>query len=117
MLIDLNAIFAFSPVPHIVLDRDLRIIWMNDAYLSMTDRGRSALIGRILTEEFPAPDGSIADRMLRGSFQRVFQSGTIDHLPFIPYAIRGADGHSEDRYWTCTHTPLLDVKLNTSCRT
>ena len=110
MLIDLDAIYAASASPHVLLDRDLRIIWANDAYLKVTARSRDALIGRILTDEFPAPDGSVSDRMLQASFQRVFQSGVIDHLPLIPYPIRAADGRSEDRYWSATHTPLLDAQ-------
>ncbi|GLS87095.1 ATPase [Cypionkella aquatica] len=108
MLIDLDAIYAASPSPHVLLDRDLRIVWANDAYLAVTDRSRERLIGRIMTEEFPAPPDSIADRMLRGSFQRVLDSGKADHLPLIPYPIVAADGTETARYWSATHTPVLD---------
>ena len=92
MLIDLDAIFASSPSPHVLLDRDLRMIWANDAYLAVTGRARDQVIGRIMTEEFPAPPESVADRMLKASFKRVFQLGVTDHLPLIPYPITAPDG-------------------------
>ena len=110
MLIDLDAIFASSPSPHVLLDGDLRMIWANDAYLAVTGRTRDQLIGRIMTEEFPAAPDSIADRMLKASFKRVFDSGVTDHLPLIPYPITSADGTTHSRYWSATHTPLKDTK-------
>ena len=110
MLIDLNALFASSPSPHVLLDRDLRMIWANDAYLAVTGRSRDQLIGRILTEAFPAPPDSMADRMLRASLRRVFDSGAADHLPLIPYPITAPDGTAESRYWSATHTPLIDAQ-------
>lgn len=110
MLIDLDAIFASSPSPHVLVDRDLRMIWANDAYLAVTGRTRSQVIGRIMTEEFPAPPDSIADRMLKSSFKKVFENAVTDHLPLIPYPIVGADGKPESRYWSATHTPLMDAQ-------
>ncbi len=108
MLIDLDAIFASSPSPHVLINRELRMIWANDAYLAVTGRSRAQLIGKIMTEEFPAPPDSVADRMLRASFRRVFDNGVTDHLPLIPYPIVAPDGTSHSRYWSATHTPLKD---------
>ncbi|OYU37759.1 MAG: hybrid sensor histidine kinase/response regulator [Pseudorhodobacter sp. PARRP1] len=110
MLIDLDAIFASSPSPHVLVDRDLRMIWANDAYLAVTGRTRAQIIGRIMTEEFPAPPDSVADRMLKASFKRVFETAVTDHLPLIPYPIVAADGTPQARYWSATHTPLLDAQ-------
>lgn len=108
MNIDLDAIFANAPSPYILLDPDLRMVWANNAYLEVTGRSRESIIGRLLTEEFPAPSDSISDEMLRGSFRRVLTNREADHLPLIPYPIEAADGNFVERFWSATHTPILD---------
>lgn len=108
MNIDLDAIFANAPSPYILLDPDLRMVWANNAYLEATGRTRESIIGRLLTEEFPAPPDSISDEMLRGSFRRVLATGKADHLPLIPYPIQAPDGQFVERYWSATHTPIPD---------
>ncbi|MCX7560573.1 response regulator [Sulfitobacter sp. F26204] len=108
MRINLDALFAAAPSPYVLLDPELRIVWANDAYLAVTNRERDALIGRLLTEEFPAPADSVPDKMLRGSFRRVFATGNADHLPLIPYPIETSQGKFEDRFWSITQNPIHD---------
>mgnify|MGYP003117483063 FL=1 len=108
MNIDLDAIFANAPSPYILLDPDLRMVWANNAYLDVTGRTRESIIGRLITEEFPAQPDSVSDKMLRGSFKRVLANGKPDHLPLIPYPIKAADGHLVERFWSATHTPILN---------
>ncbi|MGJ8547658.1 MAG: PAS domain-containing protein [Sulfitobacter sp.] len=108
MTIDLDAIFANAPSPYILLDPDLRMVWANNAYLDVTGRSRESIIGRLLTEEFPAQPDSVSDEMLRGSFRRVLANRRADHLPLIPYPIEAADGNFSERFWSATHTPILD---------
>lgn len=110
MQIDLNALFAKAPSPYVLLDLDLRIIWANDAYLDATGRSRGSVIGRLMTEEFPAPADSVSDKMLRGSFRQVLATGQPDHLPLFPYPIKAEDGRVDVRYWSATHTPILDAE-------
>ncbi|PLS22509.1 hybrid sensor histidine kinase/response regulator [Neptunicoccus cionae] len=107
MQINLDAIFASALSPYVLVDTDLRMVWANEAYLRVTGRTRDRLIGRRMTDEFPAPEDSVSDKMLRGSFRKVFETGEPDHLPLIPYPIENADGTVEDRYWSATHTPIL----------
>ncbi|MBR9865364.1 MAG: PAS domain-containing protein, partial [Rhodobacteraceae bacterium] len=107
MQINLDAIFASALSPYVLVDTDLRMVWANDAYLKVTGRTRDRLIGRRMTDEFPAPQDSVSDKMLRGSFRKVFETGEPDHLPLIPYPIENADGTVEDRYWSASHTPIL----------
>lgn len=107
MRIDLDTIFASAPSPYVLLDPDLRMVWANEAYLAVTGRERDQLIGRIITEEFPASPDSVSDQMLRGSFRRVLDTGRTDHLPLIPYPIE-TDGNLIERFWSATHTPILD---------
>tara|TARA_R110002049_G_scaffold29972_1_gene101855 strand:- start:24721 stop:27603 length:2883 start_codon:yes stop_codon:yes gene_type:complete len=108
MNIDLEAVFANAPSPYILLDADLRMLWANKAYLEVTGRSRESIIGRLMTEEFPAPSDSVSDEMLRGSFRRVLMNGKADHLPLIPYPIKAADGQFVERFWSATHTPVLN---------
>ena len=100
------------PTPFILLDHELRVVWANPAYLKTTGRQADKLIGRLLTEEFPSDPDSESERMLQGSFDRVFRNRVADHLPLIPYPIAGPDGQVRERYWSATHTPILDSKGN-----
>lgn len=106
MSFDFEKLFQAAPSPFVLLDRDLRMVWTNEAYRNVTGRTRESLIGRVMTEEFPSDPDSVHGRMLRASFKRVFASGATDHLPLIPYPIAGADGEIEERYWSATHTPI-----------
>ncbi|MBZ4689613.1 MAG: Sensor protein [Cereibacter sp.] len=108
MLIALDKIFSDDPSPYVLLDRDLRITWANAAYLSTTGRSAESILGRIMTEAFPAPPESVPDQMLRMSLRRVLETGHTDHLPLIPYPIIAPDGSAIDRYWSATHTPIMD---------
>ncbi|WP_376870489.1 PAS domain-containing protein [Albirhodobacter sp. R86504] len=108
MKIDIDTLFARVPSAYVLLDPELRIVWVNDAYLKTVGRARETLIGRFLLEEFPADEDTVSDQMLRASFNRVLTTAQTDHLPLIPYPIRDQDGNLEDRFWSATHTPLLD---------
>jgi PAS domain S-box-containing protein len=110
MLIDLDTLFASAPSPHVLLDRDFRMVWANDAYLQVTARTRENLIGRLMFEEFPAPAGSVSAQMLGGSLRKVLETGKVDHLTLIPYPIAQPDNRVEERFWSATHTPILDAQ-------
>ncbi|MGK6312170.1 PAS domain-containing protein [Neorhizobium sp. DT-125] len=106
--IDLEQLFNLSPNPYVILDRDLRLIGMNDAYLAVTARSREELLGRNMFDAFPSDPDSVSGRLLRQSFAKVLSTGEVDHLSLIPYPISGPDGELEDRYWSATHTPIKD---------
>ena len=101
-------ILEAAPSPFMLLDHQLRIVWANAAYLETTGRSAEKLFGRLLFDEFPAAD-SDSGQMLKASFDRVFRNGVADHLPVIPYPITGPDGEVQNRYWSATHTPILDA--------
>ncbi len=109
MRIDIDALFAASPSPYVLLDCELRIVWANAAYLETTGRAREALIGVRMTDAFPAPAESQSEQMLQASFRKVIATARQDYLPWIPYPIETADGQTEDRYWSATHTPIADA--------
>lgn len=112
--IDFEAIFENAPNPYMVLDRDLRYVAVNAAYLEVTASRREDLIGRGLFESFPNDPNdpqNVPARMLRQSLERVLSSGQRDHLAYIPYRVPKRVGDrvvEEDRYWSATHTPILD---------
>src|SRR5688500_5324368 len=112
--LDFQAIFDASPNPYMVLDRELRYVAANTAYLQVTASRVEDLVGRHLFDVFPNdpenPDNQNA-RRLRESLRRVLASRAPDVLAFIPYRVPAArDGGVivEERLWSATHTPILD---------
>src|ERR1700756_770435 len=83
--LDFAGLFQTLPSPHMVLDRGLNYVEANDAYCAVTERAREELIGRNLFDMFPN-DGPSGER-LRGSLERVLQTGRPDTLALIPYPI------------------------------
>ncbi|WP_168220299.1 PAS domain-containing protein [Azospirillum thermophilum] len=110
--IDFEAVIEASPNPYMLLDRELRCVWANTAYLRATGRELTSLFGHTIFDAFPPgshdPDGA-SEALLRASLNRVLQTGRPDALALIRYAIPAAgDAVFEDRYWSATHTPILD---------
>lgn len=111
---DFQQIYEHVPVPLMVVDRQLRYVAANRAYLEVTASTFEALAGRCLFEVFPDDPGDPNRRgaeMLRKSLERVLATGEADTLALIPYRVpqRTAQGTQlVDRYWSATHTPLRD---------
>ncbi|KHL26004.1 histidine kinase [Croceibacterium mercuriale] len=108
MTLDFEALFARSPNPYVVIDPELTIVWANDAYLRVTMRDRDDILGRGMFEAFPADPASESSRLLDSSLQRVLATGQADEIAIIRYDIRRPDETMDTRYWSATHTPLLD---------
>ncbi len=114
--LDFKTLFNLSPNPYMVLDRELRYVAANEAYLRVTASRLEALLGRGIFEVFPHdpndPNNSSA-RQLRESFQRVLDAGVPDTLALIPYRVPRQTEQGvviEERYWSATHIPLLDAQ-------
>lgn len=105
---DIERLFNSSPNPYVIVDRHLTILGMNDAYLATTMKSREALLGRNMFDAFPSDPDVPSGRMLRQSFAKVLETRQVDHLALIPYPIANPDGSMAERYWSATHTPLLD---------
>ena len=107
--IDFEALFAASPNPYVLLDPSFAMVAMNDAYLHATLRTRESLVGRNIFDEFPSDPSSAGYRQLRASLERARRDKVRDHLPLIRYDLPTANGQGfEERYWSATHTPILD---------
>lgn len=99
---------AVSPNPYVLLDKDLRLIWMNDAYLAVTMRKREDILDKTMFEAFPSDPASESYRQLKVSFEHVLETGQADEIALIRYDIARPDGGMETRYWSATHTPIKD---------
>ncbi len=100
-----------------LLDAQLRYAGMNQAYLDVTHRTREALLGQPVMQAFDAGPGEEAPenaKQLAASFEKVLTTGQPDHLAVLhyPIPIEQADGTVayDDRYWSCTHTPIKDAE-------
>ncbi len=105
--LDYARIFEALPSPFMVLDKDLRYVTANPAYLETVGRSLEALIGRNIFDLFPNEDES--GIRLRQSFEKVLATGKRDTLAYLPYPIASDDGVVENRYWTAVHVPLLSA--------
>jgi PAS domain S-box-containing protein len=110
--IDHGALFAAMPVPCLVMDPDLIIVDVNEAYLEVTGRGREDLVGHYLFEAFPQnPVHPEADgtHNLRASLRRVLRRRVRDVLAAQKYDILRPEnpGVFEARWWSVINTPVL----------
>lgn len=103
-------LFSALPSPHMVLDRDLNFVAVNEAYEAATMSTRDTLVGRNVFDVFPN-EGEAGQR-LRQSIHEVLRTGRPDTIAYIEYDIprpAEAGGGLERRYWTAVHSPLRDA--------
>jgi PAS domain S-box-containing protein len=110
---ELAALFDQLPNAFMVLDRELRYVAANAAYLRVTGSTLEALVGRYVFDLFPddplQPSANVA--MLRASFARVLATAKADEVAAIKYRVaRTPGGPLEDRVWSAHHTPILDAQ-------
>ncbi|NJC42643.1 two-component sensor histidine kinase [Brevundimonas alba] len=117
LAVDLASAFDASPNPYVLLTPDLRIAGVNQAYLDVTHTTREGLIGQPLFSAFDSGPGDEAPenvRQVRESLERARDTRQRDHLALVRFSIpvRLQDGREvfEDRYWSATHTPVLDER-------
>jgi PAS domain S-box-containing protein len=109
--VDFRVLFESCPVTFLVLDPQLRIVAVTDAYLTATMAERTEILGRGVFEVFPDnPDDSAAEgvRNLRVSLERVLRERVTDVMPVQRYDVRRSDGSFEQRFWSPSNSPVLD---------
>ena len=108
---DYHRLFDAAPTPYLVLDPDLTIVAVNEAYLAATMTHRETLIGRPIFAAFPDnPDDGAADGVanLRRSLETALATGEPDTMALQRYDIPAGDGGEfEERYWSPINTPIL----------
>lgn len=103
--VDFERIFEALPSPFMVLDKSLRFVTANAAYMEATSRTLDELRGHHLLTLFPNPGES--GRRLKESLERVLATGEADTLAYLPYPIPAPGGGFVNRYWTAIHVPLF----------
>jgi signal transduction histidine kinase len=112
--VDFRALFEAAPGSFLVLDPDLRIAAVSDAYVAATMIRRDDVLGRGIFDVFPDnPDDPAASGVgnLRESLERVRKTGRADTMAVQKYDIRRPDsegGGFEVRYWSPVNSPVLD---------
>jgi len=112
---DFRRLFEGAPGLYLVLDPQLTIVAVTNAYLTATMTTREDILGRNVFEAFPDnpddPDATgVAD--LTASFDRVRSELRPDTLPVQHYDVRRSaaeGGEFEVRYWSLRTSPLLDA--------
>jgi PAS domain S-box-containing protein len=110
---DYQAAFDAAPGNYLLLDPDLRIVGVTDAYLAATMTVRDDILGRGLFEMFPDnPDDPAADgvRNLRTSLAQVLSTKRPHRMALQKYDIRRPErdgGGFEERYWSPLNSPVL----------
>ncbi len=108
MHLDFERILGASPNPYVLLDTDLVIVWMNEAYLRATMRTREDIVGRGMFDAFPSEEGSESHDLLHSSLHRVLKTAETDEIALIRYDIQNPDGTTGERFWSATHSPVVE---------
>lgn len=109
--IDFFQLFDRLPNAFMVLDRELKYVAANQAYLRATDTELANLVGRYVFDVFPESEANTA--MLGASFRRVLATGQVDEMAALVYHVaRPLPSDPEERVWTTRHSPLFDADGN-----
>ena len=110
--LDFRLLFQSAPGLYLVLDPDLKIVAVSDAYLRATMTVREEILGRGLFEVFPDnPDDPAADGVnnLKASLSRVVAQNAPDTMAVQKYDVQRPEsdgGGFEERYWSPVNTPV-----------
>lgn len=110
---DFRALFESAPGLYLVLDPDLRIVAVSDAYARATMTERTDILGEQIFSVFPdnpVDPGAEGVRNLRSSLERVRRERVYDAMPVQKYDIRRPEaqgGGFEERFWSPGNSPVL----------
>ena len=111
---DFRALFESSPGCFLVLDPDLTIVAVSDAYLMATMTRREEILGRDVFEVFPEnPEeaGTTGEMNLRASLDRVRRERVPDSMAVQKWDLQRSaaeGGGYEARYWSLRNSPVVD---------
>src|SRR3982074_1498654 len=110
---DFKALFESGPGLYLILDPDLTIVAVSDAYLNATMTKRLEILGRNVFDVFPDnPEDpeTTGVATLRASMERVKRDLVADTVAVQKYDIRRPEsegGGFEVRYWSPVNSPIL----------
>ncbi len=111
--LDFRVLFESAPGLYLVLEPDLRIVAVSNAYLAATMTARESIIDKYLFDVFPDnPDDPAAtgERNLRASLDTVIRTGAPHTMAVQKYDIRRPEaegGGFEERYWNAVNSPVF----------
>jgi PAS domain-containing protein len=117
---DFRALFEGSPNLYLVLNPDLKIVAVSDAYCRATKTERPAILGRGIFDVFPDNPADLKATgvsNLRASLGRVLQFRRPDAMAIQKYDILrpvSEGGGFEERYWSPLNSPVLDINGDVS---
>jgi PAS domain S-box-containing protein len=106
--LDYRQLFESTAVPSVVLDRELRVVAANEAFVRAALTTRESLLGRGLFEAFPGDPRHGGELVIRKLLDRVWAEGKRQRLALQRYDVRRHDdpGQFERRYWNAEFLPL-----------
>lgn len=108
---DFAELIESYPMPCVLLSPDLKIVTVSDGYAKATRISRDEVRGRNIFDVFPDnPEDVTANgtSVLQTSLKRVLSLKKYDVMAIQRYDIPLKSGGFEERYWSCTNTPVLN---------
>lgn len=105
MGLDYEAVFRKSPAPEMVLDRDLKFVAANPAYLQMVGKTEEDLLGVYVFDAFPESRERVE------TMANIFREGLRGGEPMIseiPFSIP-INGVLTEQWWTARHAGVEDA--------
>lgn len=105
---DFRQLFDAMHELYVVVDRDLRIVYANPAYLDAVKRGLKELSGQPILDVFSEGAERLAEA--RGAWEGAL-AGRETRLENLAYDVARKPGSRRSQgqeYWTCVHTPIFD---------
>jgi signal transduction histidine kinase len=112
--LDYKKLFESAPGLYLVLNPELHVLAVSDAYLQATLTSRSEIIGKHLFEIFPDNPGdpsADAIRNTRASLDRVLRTRQPDVMVVQRHDVRRPESEGcgfEVRYWSPVNSPVLN---------
>lgn len=117
-LINFQSVFHALPNAYMVVDPDLNILDANRACLNNVAMTRDEVVGQSLANFFRQRATVASMTRLWESYDEALATKAQVVLPLLHYATERPDGDlkpADDRYWTITHVPVLDVDGTVTC--
>lgn len=113
--IDYAAVFQALPSPVLLLTPDLVSVDANRAYVRVSGRSLTELIGRCVFDVFPdnpSDPQATGPQAVRASMERVLATGEQDTMALQKYSVEvpGRPGVFDERYWSPVNVPVVDAE-------
>ena len=107
--IDFADLFAHLPTPYMILDRELRFLDANAAYLAVTGRKREELLGQFVFDAFP--ERREQQTLFEDAFRRAIagEANAVVRERFDIARPEPEGGGFKRSIWTTHHIPVRDA--------